>query len=113
VDGHILAPREHRGHDIKVRVTPVGPDMRFDRAGLNRVGWFYLPTVTPAQGGYSANLLLPEAYLTLLAAALSATAKYLNIWTSDLDGDTDEAIVSDYGLSSTIPDKVKPWAGVD
>ena len=108
--GRILAPQEHRGHDIRVNVSPFGPEMRFGRRGLDRVGWFYLPRSAPDQRGYSASLLLPEADLTLLAVALSSTTKYLHLWTFDLD--IDQANVRDYGLSSTISDKVKPWAGV-
>jgi hypothetical protein len=78
---------------------------------LDRVGWFYLPRSAPEQRGYSASLLLPEADLTLLAVALSSTTKYLHLWTFDLD--IDQANVSEYGLSSTIADKVKPWAGAE
>ena len=110
VEGRILAPQEHRGHDVCVHFSPFGPRMRFGRRGLDRVGWFYLPRSAPEQRGYSASLLLPGADLTLLAVALSSTTKYLHLWTFDLD--IDQANVRDYGLSSTISDKVKPWAGV-
>lgn len=111
LEGRILAPQEHRGHDVRVHFSPFGPRIRFGRRGLDRVGWFYLPRTSPEQRGYSASLLLPEADLTLLAVALSSTTKYLHLWTFDLD--IDQANVSDYGLSSTISDKVKPWAGVE
>jgi len=107
----ILAPREHRGHNVRVHFSPFGPRTRFGRRGMDRVGWFYLPRSAPEQRGYSASLLLPEADLTLLAVALSSTTRYLHLWTFDLD--IDQAKVSNYGLSSTIADKVKPWGGVE
>lgn len=111
LEGRILAPQEHRAHDIRVDVSPFGPEMRFGRRGLKCVGWFELPHPAPEPRGYRAKLLLPEADLALLAVALSATTKYLHIWTRALDAD--DTRIKNYSLSSTIGDKVKPWAGVD
>ena len=108
LEGRIQAPQEHRGHDIQVDVSPFGPEMRFGRRGLKCVGWFDLPFEAH---GYRAKLLLPEADLTLLAVALSATTKYVHIWTRALDAD--DTRIHNYALSSTISEKVKPWAGVD
>ena len=48
---------------------------------------------------------------TSLAVALSSTTRYLHLWTFDLD--IDQAKISHYGLSSTITDQLKPWAGLE
>lgn len=110
LEGRVLAPEQHRAHDIRVDVSPFGPDIRFSPRGLNWVGRFERPN--PAwPGGYRASLLLPEAELAMLGIALSNTTKYLHIWTSGLE--VDVATITSYSLSSTIPPKVKPWAGVD
>jgi hypothetical protein len=111
LEGRILAPQEHRGHDVRVHFSPFGPRMKFGRGGMDRVGWFYLPRSAPEQRGYSASLLLPEADLALLGVALNSRTKYLHLWMFDVD--IDQAKVRDYGLSSTISDQVKPWAGVE
>ena len=87
LEGRILAPQDHRGHDVRVHFSPFGPGTKFGKRGMDRVGWFYLPRSAPEPRGYRASLLLPEADLTLLAVALSSTTKYLHLWTFDLDID--------------------------
>lgn len=111
VVGRIQAPQEHRGRDIHVEVYPIGRQIRFGRRGLQSVGSLKLPGSAPDPRGCEASLLLPEADLALLAVALSTTARYLHIWTPGLD--TEVARITDYSLSSSIGDKVKPWAGLD
>lgn len=65
----------------------------------------------PKPRAYEASLMLPEADLPMLAIALSTTTRYLDIWTPGLD--VDVARITNYSLSATVGDKVKPWAGVD
>jgi hypothetical protein len=110
LEGRIQAPREHRGRGIKVGVTPFGPEMRFGGA-LESVGSLHLFRSTPGARACEASLLLPEADLALLAVALSTTTRYLHIWTPGLD--VEVARITDYSLSSSIGEKVKPWAGLD
>lgn len=111
LQGRIQAPSQHRGRNVQVYVYPFGPKMRFSRRGLQSVGSMHLFRSGPDIRDYEASLLLPEADLTLLAVALSTTTRYLHICTPDLD--VEVARITDYSLSSTIGEKVKPWAGVD
>jgi hypothetical protein len=111
MEGRIQAPQEHRGRDIEVSIYPIHRRMRFGRFGLKSVGSVQLLSSAPEPGGCRANLLLPEMDLPMLAVALSTKLRYLDLWTRGFD--VEVARVTNYGFSSTIGDKVKPWAGVD
>lgn len=111
MEGRIQAPQEHRGRDIEVGIYPIHRRMRFGRLGRKSVGSVRLSNSAPEPGGCRANLLLPEMDLPMLAVALGAKFRYLHLWTRGLD--VEGARVTNYGFSSTIGDKVKPWAGVD
>lgn len=112
VEGRIQAPQEHRGRDIKVGFTPFGPEMQFGGEPKS-VGTLHLFRSTPDARDWEASLLLPEADLSMLAIALSTTTKYLHIWTPRLDVDVDVARVTNYSLSASLGEKVKPWAGLE
>ena len=107
----IQAPQEHRGLDIEVNIYPIHGRMRFGRFGMKSVGSVRLFSSGPEPEGCRANLLLPEMDMPMLAVALSTKLRYLHLWTRELD--VEAAKVTNYGFSSTIGDKVKPWAGVD
>jgi len=111
MEGRIQAPQEHRGRDIEVGIYPIHRRMRFGRLGRKSVGSVRLSNSAPEPGVCRANLLLPEMDLPMLAVALSTKLRYLDLWTRGLD--VEVARVTNYGFSSTIGDKVKPWAGVD
>lgn len=85
--------------------------MRFSPRGLQSVGSLHLFRSSPDTRDYEVSLLLPEADLALLAVALSTTTRYLHIWTPGLD--VEVARITNYSLSATIGEKVKPWAGLD
>ena len=110
MEGRVQAPQEHRGRDIKVRFTPFGPEMRFG-GGLESAGSLHLFRSAPDARSWEASLLLPEADLPMLGIALSTTTKYLDVWTPGLD--VEVARVTNYSLSASLGEKVKPWAGVD
>lgn len=110
VEGRVQARQEHRGRDIKVRFTPFGPEMRFG-GGLESVGSLHLFRSAPDARDWEASLLLPEADLTMMAIALSTTTKYLHIGASALD--VEVARVTNYSLSASVGEKVKPWAGIE
>jgi hypothetical protein len=111
LQGRIQAPLEHRGRNVQVYVYPFDSKMRFSRRGLQSVGSFHLFRSAPDSRDYEASLLLPEADLALLAIALSTTTRYLHIWTAGLD--VEVARITNYSLSASIGEKVKPWAGLD
>lgn len=111
MEGRIQAPQEQRGRDIEVGIYPIHRRMRFGRLGRKSVGSVQLSNSAPEPGGCRANLLLPETDLPMLAVALSTKLRYLHLWTRGID--VEAARVTNYGFSSTIGDKVKPWAGVD
>jgi hypothetical protein len=111
LEGRIQAPQEHRGRDIEIDVYPFGRDLRFGRRGLKSVGSVAPFGSATERSSCRASLLLPEANLAFLAVALSTTARYLHIWTRELN--VEAASITDYSLSSMIGDKVKSWAGVD
>jgi hypothetical protein len=110
VVGRIQAPQEDRGRRVRVIFTPFGPEMRFG-SGLESVGSLHLFRSASEARDWEANLLLPEADLTMMAIALSTTTRYLHIWTPGLD--VEVARVTNYSLSASLGEKVKPWAGVD
>lgn len=110
MEGRIQAPQEHRGRDIEVSIYPIHRRMRFGRLGRKSVGSVQLFSSAPEPGSRRAILLLPEMDLPMLAVALSTKLKYLDLWTRGLD--VEVAKVTNYGFSSTIGDKVKPWAGM-
>jgi hypothetical protein len=110
LEGRIQAPQQHRGRNIKVGFTPFGPEMRFGGEPKS-VGSLHLFRSAPDARDWEASLLLPEADLPMLAIALSTTTRYLHIWTPMLD--VEVARVTNYSLSASLGEKVKPWAGLD
>jgi len=115
VEGRFLAPSEQRGQAITIRLTPFGPKIMFGRNRLNEVGKLYFPNSDRRKPGFDASLMIAEADLPTLAISLSSVSKYLNIWTYDsfpVEA-TEEAKVSAYGLTATVHENIKFWAGVD
>jgi hypothetical protein len=105
ITGRILAPREHRGGNIRVWMSPFGPKMRFGPRDMDEVGRLYLPSPTR---GFRATLMIPEEAIPTTVVCLNFRWKHLHLWT--FDADDEEASVRDYSFSATLSEKVKPWA---
>jgi hypothetical protein len=85
--------------------------MRFGRLARRSIGSVRLFSSEPEPGACHAILLLPEQDRPMLAVALSAKFKYLDLWTRGLDVEAPR--VTNYAFSPTVGDRVKAWAGVD
>lgn len=110
IHGRVRAPREHRGKDIKVTLSPFGPKVRFGRGGLQQVGKL---TVCPEGSDFDleAVLMLPEAAIASTAASLASTWKHLQIKTHD-EG-PGGAKASAYFFQARIPPNLEAWANAD
>lgn len=108
IQGHVRAPCELRGKTIKVTLSPFGPNVRFGRGGLDRVGEF----APPSEGfDLEAVLMLPEDAIASTATSLGSRWKYLQIKTDDEGPDGTKA--SAYFFHARIHPNLEAWANAD
>ncbi|MDO8801823.1 hypothetical protein [Phenylobacterium sp.] len=103
--GRVRAPREHRGKDIKVTLSPFGPNVRFGRGGQQHVGEL---TARPegSDFDFEATLILPAAAIATTATSLASRWKHIQI-------KTDGAKVSAYFFDAGIHPNLEAWANAD
>lgn len=105
--GRVLAPETYRGKNVRVWVSPFGPDMRFGPDELDEVGRFYFRPTVGNSADLEAMLMLPEAAVATTAVSLNSVSKFL--WITIFDVAPEQASVSGYGFMSAPPDSVKHW----
>jgi hypothetical protein len=101
IRARVRAPAQHRGQNIYIHMTPVGPD----HDEWDEVGRLYFSR--PENPRLSATLLIPEVTVPLAATCLSSIWKYVHIWT--FDADAEEASVSGFSFDTTIHKNLAAW----
>ncbi len=110
IHGRVRAPREHRGKDIKVTLSPFGPKVRFGRGALQNVGKLsILPEGSVFE--FEAVLMLPEEAIASTASSLASTWKHLQIKIHDVRLGGAEA--SAYFFQASIHPNLEAWANAD
>lgn len=104
--GRIVAPNTHDGQMIYVWVTPVGPELMFGSAKLQRVGRFHQRNA-PNESEFDASVILPEDSLAMMLTCLASVWKYIHIGTiNNSDGDV---LITDVSFSREIHENLLPW----
>jgi hypothetical protein len=101
IQARVRAPAQHRGQNIQIHLTPVGPEHN----EWDEVGRLYFSR--PEQPRLNATLLIPEATVPLAATCLSSIWRYVHIWT--FDADADEASVSGFSFGTKIHKNLAAW----
>lgn len=110
IHGRVRAPRELRGKEMKVTLSPFGPRVRFGQGGLRQVGAMAgLPSGSAFD--FEAMLMLPEDAIASTATSLASTWKHLQI---RLGGDDpgSTSIVA-YDFHARIHPNLEAWANAD
>lgn len=110
IHGRVRAPRELRGKEMKVTLSPFGPRVRFGQRGLQRVG--ALAALPPGSDfDFEAMLMLPEEAIASTATSLALTWKHLQIRIG-VGGPGSTSIVA-YHFHSSIHPNLDAWANAD
>ena len=110
IHGRVSAPRELRGKEMKVTLSPFGPTVRFGQRGLQQVGALAeLPSGSDFD--FEAMLMLPEDAITSTATSLALAWKYLQIRVGD--GGLGSTSIVAYGFHGRIHPNLEAWANAD
>ena len=103
----VVAPKALSGKYIRVRLSPIGPDVKFGTDGLDEVGQLNIHSPQPEKPDFSATLLIPEDALSVVATCLGLSWKYVHMWM--FDQSADRASVSAFSFSSDVHKNLDAW----
>jgi len=108
IKGFVLAPKTHRTKQVRIWVSPVGPEVVFGHDGRDDVGGFYKHLDPSGGAGFQANLYLPRASFESAIFSLGTIWRYVQIWVDDDQADLSP--VTGFSFSADIHDNLVSWA---